>query len=119
MEGQVTVRGTRAFNGSSISFYLYSVDKVTSIPSVEKKLSSVTIIVTNDSKYNVMYAITVFSSCVAGKGVTNRERPIIETVLGTLLLSFTPWSYLLLESGYYWRCSNNNRVQIPTFLINK
>ena len=57
MEVQVTMKGTRAFNGSSISFYLYSVDKITSIPSVEKTLSTVAIMVTNDSKYMYSYNI--------------------------------------------------------------
>lgn len=50
MEAQVTVWGTRAFNRSSISFYLYSVATITNIPSIVKELSTLAIIVTNDSK---------------------------------------------------------------------
>ena len=50
MEAQVSIRGKRAFNGSSISFYLYTMDAITKLPRVEKELSTMTVLVTNDSK---------------------------------------------------------------------
>ena len=50
MEAQVTVRGKRVFSGSSISFYLYTVDAKTRFPVLEKELSTVTILVTSDIK---------------------------------------------------------------------
>lgn len=50
MEAQLTLRAARSFNGSYITFYLFSDDPVTNVPVLIKELSNVMVTVANESK---------------------------------------------------------------------